>query len=188
LGRKEVKKIAVDQLGIFRHFTSRALGELPAIIRSGERILKMATSTDVTTRSQGPLIVATDQRLLLVDNDPRDPPHCDDLSYLGLTLIDAGARGKNFELSFRSDERTFSFHVLPSPRGPDLAYLLGAELEPARVSVDRPMHLRVLSFVLPAVLTIGFALLLDLFLPSDVVLIVLVLLLAFTFLRGRRRR
>ena len=186
--RQDVKNIAVDQLGFFRHFASRALGELPDILRSDERILTMATSNDVTAHSQGPLIVATDRRLLLIDNDLREPPHWDDVSYLGLDLIDVGADGKNFNLSFRAGDRTFSLHVLPSPRGPDLAYLLGAELEPDRVSVDRPVYFRVLFFVLPAALTLGSCLLLDLFLPREVVLIVVGVALTLNVLRQKRRR
>ena len=51
-----------------------------------------------------------------------------------------GAKGKKFGLSFRSGDRTFSFDVHPPPRGPDLAYLLGAELDPDRVSIDPPKH------------------------------------------------
>ena len=189
LTHTEVKEIAVDQLRIWRRWKSSELVKLPAILAAGEQVMAMACSTVVPKDSLGPLIVATDRRLLLLDEPPGGPLRCDDLPYLGITLIDAGAGRKDFDLSFSSGDNTFSFHILPPDRGPDLAYVLGAELEPDRVSVDPPKNwMKGLFFVLQVAVGFGICLLLDLFLPREVVLILLVLWTAWTVLRNRRRR
>lgn len=125
----DIEEVARAKLGRMRLLMRGELRRTRKTLLPGERVLSMAVGT---RGLKGRLIVATDQRFLLVRSKG-----CEDLAYERLTSVsvDQSISCSAAELVLATRDQAHSFQIAPPSRAVELAGLAASRLGAEKVSI-----------------------------------------------------
>ena len=130
----EVREIATKKLGVDRLVVDKALGELPSLLVPCEPVLAMAVATVPRTRAR--LLVATDRRLLLIDERPFVPRRRTHIVYQQIAWVRVVRSPDGVVLIVRAAGAETWLEGLSEEAGRKLVSVIGARAGDRKVSSE----------------------------------------------------